>query len=552
MKEKGFTLVELLAVIIILSLLLILVIPKINDSIKSEEKEVNELTKNMIFKAADFYMDDISSEYIKLNGNNYCIKVNDLVNAGYLKESNDLPNKTVKATYNNLFTYELVDESACEENTIWLVSDFAYTGDYEEYIVPVSGYYRVELWGAQGGNATYTTEYVGGKGAYTSGVIYLEKGEKINVTVGGVGHTVIGTTTFTKTGTGYNGGAPGSAYTSNSTHGGGGGATDVRYNETSLQSRIMVAAGGGGASSHVNTPNYSGNGGPGGSLYGGNAIPASTTCYAYGMGASQVIGGGSTTCTVDGKEVTGVGSFGLGYSNKTSYSTSNTYAGGGAGYYGGGGGLHAAGGGGSSFISGYAGVNAIESELSLTQSNNTLHYSGKYFIDGEMISGENSGNGKAKITFIGSSYKRTNTKLNGVRYVKQCSNGNTVNTGTHLVELQAIYKGKNIAKGKNIIEATGKVVTDERFLYSFAVDGDINNFTDTSGFARVASEEACFIVDLEKKYNLDEVASWFYWPDNRTYNDSTLSVSSDSVNWIVINENEDAETSQGVRVSAYE
>lgn len=32
------------------------------------------------------------------------------------------------------------------------VYTFSYTGNYQEFIVPKNGYYKVELWGAQGGN----------------------------------------------------------------------------------------------------------------------------------------------------------------------------------------------------------------------------------------------------------------------------------------------------------------------------------------------------------------------------------------------------------------
>lgn len=93
--------------------------------------------------------------------------------------------------------------------------------DYtQEFVVPEDegGWYKVELWGAQGGG-----EY-GGRGSYTSGIIGLSEGEKLFVYVGKHGET--GTS---------------------------GQETDVRVNpgnyddERSVASRIMVAAGGGSA-----------------------------------------------------------------------------------------------------------------------------------------------------------------------------------------------------------------------------------------------------------------------------------------------------------------
>lgn len=48
-----------------------------------------------------------------------------------------------------------------------------------------AGFYRIELWGPQG-NASGTGGYScdGGKGAYTSGIIYLNEGQNININVG--------------------------------------------------------------------------------------------------------------------------------------------------------------------------------------------------------------------------------------------------------------------------------------------------------------------------------------------------------------------------------
>ena len=85
-----------------------------------------------------------------------------------------------------------------------------------------SGWYRIELWGASGGNGK-------GLGAYTSGVIELEEEDRLYFFVGKAG---------------------------DASHGGG--STDVRLINNSTpegyQSRIMVAAGGGsGTGAHGGT-----------------------------------------------------------------------------------------------------------------------------------------------------------------------------------------------------------------------------------------------------------------------------------------------------------
>ena len=53
------------------------------------------------------------------------------------------------------------------------------SGESEEFIVPYTGYYRLEVWGAQGGT--------GGKGGYSSEYVRLTKGEKLYIYIGGKG-----------------------------------------------------------------------------------------------------------------------------------------------------------------------------------------------------------------------------------------------------------------------------------------------------------------------------------------------------------------------------
>lgn len=113
---------------------------------------------------------------------------------------------------------------------------FSYTGNYQTYIAPETGNYTIECLGASGYNNS-------GKGAYTSGVLSLEKNQQIYIYVG-EGNKSSGTT--------YNGGGSGC-------YGSGGGATDIRLQNglwddfDSLKSRIMVAAGGGGQGGQSST-----------------------------------------------------------------------------------------------------------------------------------------------------------------------------------------------------------------------------------------------------------------------------------------------------------
>lgn len=293
------------------------------------------------------------------------------------------------------------------------IYEFDYTGSEQVFIAPVSGYYKLETWGAQGGSATYsTTSHKGGYGGYSTGRIYLNKGQTIYINVGGMGQSVSGITSYTND-TGYNGGSYGTAYAGNSNHGGGGGATHIatstgllKYLSSNKDSVIIVASGGGGASTHAQLTNYSGNGGSGGGVTGVAGITATSTCYAYGLGGTQTAGGSYTLCTGGyNPNMSRVGTPGFGYgSGFLSFSTGNgyEYAGGGGGYYGGGPGYHAPAGGGS----GYIGNASLTQKSMYCYKCNASTSADTYTVSVENVSETaisnyaKEGNGYAKITYI--------------------------------------------------------------------------------------------------------------------------------------------------------
>lgn len=229
-----------------------------------------------------------------------------------------------------------------ETNEIY---EFPYTGDVQEFTPDRTSTYRIELWGAAGGDGTGTAGQNqsvgshGGRGAYTKGEIVLNPDRTLYVYVGGAGKYGSGKSSYKGPVGGYNGGGNGG----NSGSGSGGGATDVRLvggawdNLTSLESRIMVAAGGGGTDDYNGTlyGSNDGSGGPGGALESNGAYINGVLTITYF--ATQTYGGG----------------FGKGANV-----TTNTDTGGaGGGYYGGVASNNSAGGGsgGSSYISGHKG-----------------------------------------------------------------------------------------------------------------------------------------------------------------------------------------------------
>ncbi|MBE6159677.1 MAG: prepilin-type N-terminal cleavage/methylation domain-containing protein [Lactobacillales bacterium] len=121
--KKGFTIIELLAVVIIMSLLILIILPNILNSVSNKREDVSDSAKKMIYDATDIYIKENSEIYPNTSESTYCIKLETLVNSGKLVEPiKDLKNDKevplsyyVKSSVNeyNQFDYELVEE--CEQ-----------------------------------------------------------------------------------------------------------------------------------------------------------------------------------------------------------------------------------------------------------------------------------------------------------------------------------------------------------------------------------------------------------------------------------------------------
>ena len=252
-------------------------------------------------------------------------------------------------------------------------TNFSYTGSCPTYTAKSTGYYNLEVWGAQGGN--YNTTYVGGLGGYSKGIVHLEKGTTLYVCVGGQPQTV--TTTKTAVPGGFNGGGNGfnRDYSSTYTYGqAGGGATDIRIGQNSLYARVIVAGGGSGSNNRIS--GYAGGGlsgisgqsgyagtqtsaGSGGSFGQGGSASTSGNNYKYGAsgGGGGFYGGGAGTS----------------YSDSTNY---DKYSGGGSGY-------------------------VYTSSTASSYPSGCLLNSNYYLASASTTQGINTGNGKATITYIG-------------------------------------------------------------------------------------------------------------------------------------------------------
>ena len=159
---------------------------------------------------------------------------------------------------------------------------FDYTGDVQSVYLP-AGRYKLQCWGAQGGNVTGSYAVSGSKGGYSEGILNLTESKTLYIFVGGQGTSYTSSASQTSTTVlngGWNGGGTGlrTAYWNDDDIEGrsfpraGGGATDIalvtssmsyssgRTNRSSesLLSRFIVAGGGAGASARytIETESY--------------------------------------------------------------------------------------------------------------------------------------------------------------------------------------------------------------------------------------------------------------------------------------------------------
>ena len=392
-KNKGFTLIELLAIIVILAIIAVITVPIILNVIENSKKgaaidsaygykeSVEKYYVSRIIESNSTQESILNGTYTILDGklNGKSIENLEIPFTG-IKPSNGLliyeNNKLIDAcitinTYSLKYIknkFVLSENEMCEtnenikeeENIEPFTKTFAYINGEETYQIPVSGYYKLEAWGAQGG--TYSVHYGvdrisrGGYGGYSTGTIYLKKGTNIYVNVGGRGSTNTGNSGDVVNG-GYNGGA---ACTKdkwgvcNSS----GGATHIalmqgqlyelsaykgEYDETAGVHRstdILIVAGGGGAGGIENV-SYDGvrlsTGGSGGGYKGAPGGKTSDVSDSSGLGGTQTTMSG----TQFGKGNNGTGWYGVS----------------GAGFYGGQNGAGCGGG------SGYIGNSALTNKI---------------------------------------------------------------------------------------------------------------------------------------------------------------------------------------------
>ena len=293
---------------------------------------------------------------LKVNGK----EVNGIYNTKDGFTINDINGDISVDIVNDSTEYDTESYLECDVDNTW---DFDYTGGEQTFTAPITGTYKLEVWGAQGGNTAYTKSKEiyrnGGYGAYAFGEYKATSGSVIYVTVGGSGNsTSVDYTNNSKKCSilgGFNGG--GNAFVENciDAGGSGGGATHfattsgILSNLENKKDSILIVAGGGGGSYAFSS--YAAHGGNAGGITGNTpsdlnngGLCNNNRTLTIGKKATQTESGTTSGCYLDSS----ASSAGFGYGASVDKSWGS---GGGGGFYGGGSGITAYGaGGGSSYI----------------------------------------------------------------------------------------------------------------------------------------------------------------------------------------------------------
>ena len=115
LNNKGFSLIEILSVILILSIILAIAIPNTTYSIKKGESKISSINDEVILSSANLYVEEFQVElnwYMDNNLRTTCFSTYKLEEKGYLTNDNlkSYSDKYIKVVQNNgLNSYYFTD-----------------------------------------------------------------------------------------------------------------------------------------------------------------------------------------------------------------------------------------------------------------------------------------------------------------------------------------------------------------------------------------------------------------------------------------------------------
>ena len=365
------------------------------------------------------------------SGNGYCrITVIECKNTAlYTRINNSM--KKATAFYFKLNNNKMYGVGSANFNGA--IMNFDYTGSVQTATL-TPGRYKLECWGAEGGNGTDSPN-TNGKGGYSVGVLTLSQTLNIFIYAGGAGIATPSASGWTITNGGFNGGGWTRSY--NKSVGSGGGGSDIRIGQDSLYSRVIVAGGGGGSGNGQGASGHGGGYNGIGYVAGTGSVSINNNGYNNVIGnyATQTTGGDCIVYQSDEQNNSKAGTFGIGacfYSNNSSNTASGA---GGGGWYGGGATNHCSGGGGSGYVYTSSTVSSYPSGCLLNSS--------YYLTDTQTIAGNQSflaPSGSTETGHSGNGYVRI-TKLTDVIYLTHAKNDIMDFNYTGLVQSKTLKPG---------------------------------------------------------------------------------------------------------------
>ena len=126
-NKKGFTLIEVISIIFMISVLTVLLLPTILNNVNSKKEDISNLEKEIIYDATQLYIEENDYYFSGKNvGDTYCIDIETLIEEKKLskplidvKTKKEIPlNSSIKVTVENgnSYNYEIMENKNCEES----------------------------------------------------------------------------------------------------------------------------------------------------------------------------------------------------------------------------------------------------------------------------------------------------------------------------------------------------------------------------------------------------------------------------------------------------
>ena len=112
-NRNGFTLTELLLIIILLAALSIIIFPNIINNFQKKEQEIDKAIQDVLYSSADEYIKKYNDRYIEKTGNTYCINVTDMDEEGLIPiDVTDYKDLGVQVKFGKKTSHQIV---TCDE-----------------------------------------------------------------------------------------------------------------------------------------------------------------------------------------------------------------------------------------------------------------------------------------------------------------------------------------------------------------------------------------------------------------------------------------------------